>query len=144
MKRTTKGFGMTLILLMLSACQGSHDALHSHSGITGSIRGVIDASMLTERGCHDSSQAYVYTAALSQSDGPVDNNPPVAYGLIPHSARPGQYEFHAAFLAPGEYIVALTCLFTADPENGRTDIRFLSATNVVVDPRAEAQHNFAL
>ena len=115
----------------------------SVGGIQGSVANtfMIGATAVTDPTC--SPAAYVYAG---DNVTPVDINPtssvqPVTTATLKLDDESGDYRYMAAFLAPGDYTVALVCAAGDDPQNVDT-LTFSATKNVSVTAGAAAEVDF--
>ena len=111
--------------------------------ISGSVSNtvMIGTTAISDPSC--SPAAYIYAGA---SVTPVDINPtstmqPVTTASATLNSSTGSYDYMAAFLAPGDYTVTVTCAANDDPLTVDA-LAFLTAKNATVTANADTMVNF--
>lgn len=112
--------------------------------VAGGIVGTVEADLLFDEGCSDSSAVYVYTGADAAVGDEGSANPPISSAAVALNEDSGMYEYDAAFLAPGDYTVAFTCQAAADDAEADDEINFVGAATVNVEAGVETQHDFTV
>ncbi|NNJ72285.1 MAG: DUF4382 domain-containing protein, partial [Enterobacterales bacterium] len=131
------------------------------NSVSGDLMGTVAESLITAEGCTESSSVYVFPAEVTV-DG-VDDIDIVDEGDDIGGADPittatvslnddGVYEYMAAFLAPGDYILGLTCqadLDQNDIDNTQSDtnapeqvVSFVTAVNVTIVENETTVYDF--
>lgn len=119
---------------------------------TGSIRGNVDATLISSLGGSPGCAVYVYDGNDSVTDDiympttmplPATHNNPVTVAPVELSPSNELYGYHAAFLPEGNYTIALTCdAETDDPELDDTSLTFYGAVNKFVASGQTTEHDF--
>ena len=122
------------------------------SEAAGSIRGTVDATLISDLGGAEGCSVYVYdgsdavTDDIYMPDGmpvPETHNNPVMAATVSLNPMNERYEYHAAFLPAGNYTVALTCDAELDDSMIDDDnISFYGAANETVTSGQITVHDF--
>ena len=119
----------------------------------GSIRGNVDASLISSLGGAEGCSVYVYEGNDAQTDDiympeegvplPQDHNNPVMAATVELDPLDELYAYHAAFLPAGPYTVALTCdAELDDPAVDGDELVFYGAVNKMVYAGQTTEHDF--
>jgi len=124
------------------------------SEAAGSIRGNVEASLISSLGGSEGCSVYVYDGYDAMLDDiyipdgmpvPSTQNNPVMAATVALNPMNELYEYHAAFLPAGNYTIALTCdAELDDPMVDNTNINFYGAFNTVVMSGQTTVHNFTI
>lgn len=106
----------------------------------GAIAGTVDAGIAADADC--SPAVYAYDGSDVTPDDTGSATEPVASGLVGMNDATGVYEYRIAFLAAGDYTVALTCDADADQADADDDIAFDAQQNVTVTTDETATADF--
>jgi len=122
------------------------------SEVAGSIRGTVDATLISDLGGAEGCSVYVYdgndavTDDIYMPDGmpvPDTHNNPVMAATVALNPMNELYEYHAAFLPAGNYTIALTCdAELDDPMLDDDNIGFYGAVNKTVLSGQTTVHDF--
>jgi len=97
----------------------------------GAIAGTVDAGIANAANC--SPAVYVYEGSDVTANDVGSPTEPVASALVNMSDSTGEFEYRVAFLAAGDYTVALTCDADEDAADTDDDIVFEDGRNATVD-----------
>lgn len=120
--------------------------------IAGSIRGTVDASLISSLGGSEGCSVYVYDGNDATTDDiyipdgmpvPATHNNPVMAATVELNPMNEIYEYHAAFLPAGNYTIALTCdAELDDPMVDDDTVSFYGAVNKMVMSGQTTIHDF--
>lgn len=121
------------------------------NAMVGTIRGTVDAALLSDSGCSDADPLTGNAVYLFQNaDVPPDDvdgtaPDPLTSALVNFNTASGEFEYEIGFVLAGPYTVALTC--EADLDNPEVDdsavVNFLQSGNVTVTADTVSTHDFA-
>jgi hypothetical protein len=104
----------------------------------GIIAGTVDAALLTDATCSDAdpetfNSVYVFEGSGVVADD-IDSDPvePITTALVNFNLTDGVYEYKAAFMAAGEYTVALTCNSDLEDIESDEDLLFTGTQDATV------------
>jgi hypothetical protein len=96
---------------------------------SGSIEGMVEASLLTTEGCTEDAYAvYVYTGADAVTGDEGSENAPLTSAAVALDDDSGLWRYEVGFLPPETYTVVFTCEAGNDsPDTGGDDIEFITS-----------------
>lgn len=106
----------------------------------GTITGTVDGAIASATDC--SPAVYIYEGSDVTPDDVGSSVEPVTSSLVEMSDATGEFEYSAAFLATGDYTVALTCDADADAPEVDDDITFVAQQNATVEVDTTTTVNF--
>ncbi len=105
----------------------------------GNFSSMVDSALLTAGSCSDSlvdtyNAVYVYSGhnvVPDDIDSANNNVEPVATTTVNYDATTNKYVYTAAFLAAGDYTIAVTCNADAENLNTNDNLQFFNIQNNV-------------
>ncbi len=107
----------------------------------GNIQGYVDPLLLTSPSCSDAlvdtyNAAYIYAGHDADTDDinqqSASTNNPVATAAVEYDASSDKYLYNVAFLAAGEYTVAVTCSADLEDLDANDNLPFIFIQNTTV------------
>jgi hypothetical protein len=106
----------------------------------GAIAGSVAAEIVTTDGC--SPAVYIYAGADVEPGDVGSSTEPLSSAAVMLDEATGSFDFRAAFLLPGEYTVAFTCMAAADDPETVDEIEFSAPVTVTVAAGTTAKVDF--
>ncbi|NVJ50607.1 MAG: DUF4382 domain-containing protein [Gammaproteobacteria bacterium] len=98
----------------------------------GSIEGTVANATMEQASCVDGAVVYLFSGSDVTPDDLGSANEPLSSANITYDETNNIYRYTLAFLAPGDYSVALTCEAQLDDPEVDDDISFISTLNAAV------------
>ncbi len=109
----------------------------------GEVVGSVEASTMEAGDCGQNGAAvYVFEGSDVVADDMGSATAPISSANVKYNAEQGTYDYTAAFLAPGDYTVALTCQAINDDPETDDDIMFEASNNATVVADESTTSNF--
>lgn len=107
---------------------------------SGAIAGSVAPEIVTAEGC--SPAVYVYTGAGIEPGDVGSDTEPLSSAAVTLNNETGSFDYRAAFLSPGEYTVAFTCMAAADDPETDDQIEFSQPITATVAVGATTPGSF--